>query len=157
MKISEAVKLAEKSSEVKELKQKGYFLNSGMAFLEPFDNEVGSWNLTYYNTKENKVAQIAVEGDSISLKEKGTPLQPTKQELKLSGIKTSSAKMLEKAKKDFKKYKQPVSQIILSVQKENEKTVWRINFITKIFYLIIVRLDAKTGGLLSSEMHSLSK
>ena len=72
-------------------------------------------------------------------------------------IKTTNDKMLDKARKEFSKYKQPVSQIILSVQKENGQPVWRINFITKMFYLITIKLDAKTGELLSSEMHSLAK
>ena len=157
MKIREAVKAAEKSKEVKELKQKGYFLNSGMGFLEPLDKEVVAWNLTYYNQKANDVAQIVVDVDTVSLKEKGTPIHPTKQELKLDDIKTTNDKMLEKARREFKKYKQPVSQIILSVQAEDGRAVWRINFITKMFYLITVKLDAKTGELLSSDMHSLSK
>ena len=157
MKISEAVKVAEKSKDVKGLLKNGYFLNSGMAFLEPLDTDVEKWTLTFYNPAKNIVAQVEVDVDTVALGEKGTPIHPTAEKLDLKEIKTSSAKMLEKARGDFKKYKQPVSQIILTIQVEGGRHLWHVNFVTTMLYLITVKLDAKKGGILSSEMHSLAK
>jgi len=157
MKISDAVKVAEKSKDVKELLQKGYFLNSGMAFLEPLDKDVKKWVLTFYNPEKNVVAQAEVDGDIVTMGEKGTPMRPTKEKLDLKEIKTSSSKMLEKARNDFKKYKQPVSQIIMAVQAEDDKPIWHVNFVTTMLYLVTVKLDTKKGNILSSEMHSLAK
>jgi hypothetical protein len=157
MKIADAVKLADKTEQVKELKKNGYFLNSAMAFLEPEDKEVAAWDLIYYDIKTNQVAQIVIDKDAVFLKEKGTPIHPTKEALDLKEIKTNSGKMLEKASKEFSKYKQPISQIIMTVQKEGGKTVWKINYITKMLYLIAVTIDAKTGKILSSEQHNLAK
>jgi hypothetical protein len=157
MKLADAVKLAGKSDDIRGLKNEGFFLNSAMAFLEPADNNVGVWNLTYYEAKSNQVAQIVVEKESVYIKERGTPMNPTKQVLDLMSIKTSEDKMLAKAQKEFGKYKQPVSQVIINLVSENDMTQWKINFITKMLYLITIILDAKTGELLSSSMHSLSK
>jgi len=157
MKIAEAVKLAEKSDDVKKLSKDGYYLNSAMAFLESGDKDASIWDLVYYEPTANKSAQIVVENGEIFLKEIGTPVKPTKETLTLSEVKTSSEKMLTKAGIEFQKYKQPLSQIILTIQKEGDKTVWKVNYITKMLYLVSIALDAKTGDLLSSEMHSLSK
>jgi len=157
MKISDAVKIAEKSKDIKELLQEGYFLNSGMAFLEPMDKDSEKWTLTYYNQVKNIVAQVEVEGDIATVGERGTPIHPTKEKLGIKEVKTSSAKMLEKARNDFKKYKQPVSQILMSIQTEGGRPIWRVNFVTTMLYLITVRLDAKKGDILSSEKHSLAK
>jgi hypothetical protein len=157
MKISDAVKVAEKSKDVKELLQDGYFLNSGMAFLEPLDKDSEKWTLTYYNPVKNVVVQVEVEDDTVTLTERGTPIHPTKEKLDLKEVKTSSAKMLEKARNDFKKYKQPISQILMSIQTEGGRPIWRVNFITTMLHLITITLDAKKGNILSSEMHSLAK
>ena len=157
MKILDAVKAAEKSRDVKELLQDGYFLNSGMAFLEPLDKDAGKWTLTFYHSGKNAVVQAEVDGETVNLGEKGTPMHPTKERLDLRELKTSSAKMLEKARADFKKYKQPISQILISIQMEGGKPTWRVNFVTTLLYLITVKLDAKKGNILSSEMHSLAK
>jgi len=157
MKISEAVKVAEKSKDVKELLQNGYFLNSGMAFLEPLDKDVKKWVLTFYNPEKNVVAQAEVDGDIVTMGESGTPMRPTKEKLDPKEIKTSSSKMLEKARNDFKKYKQPVSQIIMAVQAEDDRPIWHVNFVTTMLYLVTVKLDAKKGAVISSEMHSLAK
>ncbi len=157
MKISDAVKVAERSKDVKELLQRGYFLNSGMAFLEPLDKDPKKWTLTYYDQAKNTVVQVEVDGDIVTLIDKGTPIRPTKEKLDIREVKTSSAKMLEKARNDFKKYKQPISQILLSIQTEDDRPIWRVNFVTTLLYLITVKLDAKKGDILSSEMHSLAK
>jgi hypothetical protein len=157
MKIHEAVKVAEKSKDVKGLIQEGYFLNSGMAFLEPLDKDVEKWTLTFYNPAKNIVAQVEVDEAIVTLGERGTPIHPTKDKLDPKEIKTSSAKMLEKARNDFKRYKQPISQIIMAIQSEGGKHLWHVNFVTTMLYLITVTLDAKKGNILSSEMHSLAK
>ena len=157
MKISDAVKAAEKSKDIKELLQDGYFLNSGMAFLEPMDKDAEKWTLTYYNPIKNIVAQVEVNETIVAVGERGTPIHPTKEKLDLKEVKTSSAKMLEKARNDFKKYKQPISQILMSIQTEGGRPIWRVNFITTMLHLITVTLDAKKGNILSSEMHSLAK
>lgn len=158
MKIGDAVKIAEKSDEVKALVKDGFFLNSGMAFIEAADGEVDVWNLTYYEPTGNVIVQVVVEGDSVMIKERGTPMKPTKLELKMADVKTNNVKMLEKARAELTKYKQPVSQIILSLQRDQPKrTTWRINFITKTLFLVTVTIDAKTGKILSSQMQNLVK
>jgi len=157
MKIPEAVKVAEKSKDVKELMREGYFLNSGMAFLGPLDKDVEKWTLTFYNPAKNIVTQVEVDGDIVTVGEGGTPIHPTKEKLDPKEIKTSSVKMLDKARNDSKRYKQPVSQIIMTIQSEGGKHLWHVNFVTTMLYLITVTLDAKKGNILSSEMHSLAK
>ena len=157
MKIQDAAKLSEKSEEVKGLRKKGCFLNSAIAFLEPAEKKIKVWNLLYYCQQDNQVTQMVVDEDNTFVKEKGTPVNPTTEPLDLKEIKTNSEKMLEKANKEFAKYKQPLSQIIVSVLKEGDRTVWKINYITKMLFLITISLDAKTGELLSSVMNSLAK
>ena len=72
-------------------------------------------------------------------------------------MKTNSEKMLEKANTEFKKHKQPPSQIILSIQNHEGQISWTISFITKLLYLIAIKIDAKTGKVISSEKTSLAK
>ena len=157
MKLGDAVRLADKSDEIKKLKQEGYFLNSGMAFLDAANMGIGKWTLTYYSAELNQVAQVVVDKDAVLLKEIGTPMQPSKNELKIADIKTSSEKMLEKASAEFKKHKQPPSQIIMSIQNHDGRISWTVSFITKLLYLVAVKIDAKTGEIISSEKTSLAK
>ena len=157
MKIADAVKLAEKSGEVKALEKQGYFLNSAMAFLEAIDRDVVVWNLTYYEPNSNQIVQFAVDDDSVLLKDKGAPMRPSIQKLEMSMVKTSVEKMLAKAEKEYNKFKQPMGQIILTLQKEKDSPSWRFNFITKTLYLITVAIDAKTGKIISSQMSSMVK
>jgi hypothetical protein len=157
MKLADAVKLADKSDDINRLKKDGYFLNSGMAFLDGAANKVEKWTLTYYNAGLNKVAQIIVDEGSAIVKEIGTPMHPTKEQLKPGDIKTSSEKMLEKATAEFKKHNQPASQIIMSIQNEGSQIIWSISFITKLLFLISIKIDAKTGEVISSQKTSLAK
>jgi len=157
MKVADAVKLAEKSGEVKALEKQGYFLNSAMAFLEAIDRDVVVWNLTYYEPKSNQIVQLSVDDDSVLLKDRGKPMRPSIQRLEMSAVKTSAEKMLAKAEKEYNKFKQPMGQIILTLQKEKDGPSWRFNFITKTLYLITIVIDAKTGKIVSSQMNSLVK
>ena len=157
MKIADAVKLAEKSAEVKALEKEGYFLNSAMAFLEAIDRDVVVWNLTYYKPKSNQIVQLSVDEDSVLLKDRGTPMHPSIQPLEMSAVKTGIEKMLAKAEKEYAKFKQPMSQIILTLQKEKDSPSWRFNFITKTLYLVTIVIDAKSGKMISSQMNSLVK
>ncbi len=103
MKIADAIKLAEKSGEVKALEKEGYFLNSAMAFLEAIDRDVVVWNLTYYEPKSNQIVQFAVDDDSVLLKDRGAPIHPSIQRLEMSAVKTSIEKMLAKAEKEWQR------------------------------------------------------
>ena len=75
----------------------------------------------------------------------------------MSAVKTDAEKMLAKAEKEYNKFKQPMSQIILALQKEKDSPSWRFNFITKTLYLVTIVIDAKTGKIVSSQMNSLVK
>lgn len=155
--LRNAMKKAEKDEKVKELKEKGYFLNSGISILKPNQDVISDWNLTYYNLQENKVVQVIVDGEDIKLKEPATPLNPTKNELKLGEIKTNSSKMLEKTRKEFLKMDKPLSQVIITIQNEGDFITWKINFITQTLEIVSFRIDTKTGNILGSETILLTK
>jgi hypothetical protein len=156
MLLKDVVKTAEKNKEIKKFKAEKYFLNSAMSVLEPGKEEMERWTLTYYNEKENSVVQVFVSEAELELKPPATPMNPTKQPLMMKRIKTNPEKVIQKAKEEFQKYKQPLSQIILSIQNDDGE-VWRIGFVTKLLTVVLVRIDAQTGKILSSEMHSLTK
>ena len=151
------MKKAEKDEKVKELKEKGYFLNSGISILKHDQNVISDWNLTYYNLQENKVVQVIVDGEDIKLKEPATPLNPTKHELKLGEIKTNSSKMLEKTRKEFLKMDKSLSQVIITIQNEGDFITWKINFITQTLEIVSFRVDTKTGNILGSKTIPLTK
>lgn len=155
--LRNAVKKAEENKEVKELKEKGYFLNSGISILRPDQDVISDWNLTYYNLQENMVVQVMVNGEDVRLKEPAKPLNPTKNELKLDEIKTNSSKMLEKVKKEFLKMDKPLSQVIMTVQDEGDFITWKINFITQTLEIVSFKVDTKTGNILGSETIPLTK
>lgn len=156
IKLKETIKKAEKDERVKDLRKKGYYLNSGISILKPDQMEIKDWILTYYNENENKVAEVLIGNDGIQLKEPATPMQPTKEELDLKDIKTNINNMFKKAKKEFKKFNKPLSQVIITVQKQG-RVNFRFNFITKTLEIISITIDAKEGGILGSEITALTK
>jgi len=155
MEFKDALKRVEKTQEVKKAKKDNYFLNSGIAIL-PAGESVKSWIFTYYNEKENKVIQAVVDANSIEFKEPATPIQPTKKELKPIEVKTNSDKILEKATIEFKKLREPLSEIIMSIQ-DNGELYWHVNFITKTLCIVSVFIDAKKGTIMRVERTNLSR
>lgn len=157
MKLSDAVKRAEAALEVKDLEKGGYYLNSGFTLLEPGSEAITRWTLTYYNPKLNQVVQVEVEGDSYLVKGAAQPLAATPNKLEMKNVKTTADNMLKKARKEYAKYKQPMSQIIISIQKPADKEEWRFSFITKTLFVVVIKMDAIKGKITSSEMESLTR
>lgn len=153
MEFKEALKRIEKAKEVKNLKSSGYFLNSGIAMALP-GKDVSQWIFTFYNMKENKVVQATVD-ETVEFKEPATPINPTQRELDAKKVKTNSDKVLKKATKEFMKFKQPAVEIIMSIQND-EQFSWHVNFVTKMLYIVTVKISAEDGKILDSKMTSLS-
>jgi hypothetical protein len=156
MNLKDAIKKVESTKEIKSVKEKGYFLNSGISILSPGMFEVEQWMFTFYQPDKNLVVEAVIDDESVTVKEGAEPTHPTKVPLNVKEIKTNANKMIAKARTAFKKYRHPLSQIILSVQEE-ETTTWRINFITKDLFVVTVRIDARNGKILETTQASLSK
>jgi hypothetical protein len=155
LKLKDAVAKAEKTDDIRKLRSSGFFLNSAISILQPDAEEVTEWILTYYNLKQNKVVEVVVN-DALEFKEAARPIKPTKEELLLSQVKTSDSNMLEKARKEFLKFREPLSQVILSLQVDG-KPMWSANFITKTLFIVTVKIDAGSGTLLGSEKNPLTR
>ena len=78
--LQEAIIAAEKSSDVKELRKTGYFLNSGISILSPSQETLNDWILTYYSPKSQDVVQVFVK-DTIEVRKPDKPLAPNMKEI----------------------------------------------------------------------------
>ncbi len=156
LKLKEALEKARESGKEKEIKEDGYYLNSGITILPVESYEVKGWILTYYNPDDDKVIQIVVS-DDIVVKEAEHPMNPTKKELDLKKIKTNVVKMLDKAKTEFLKFRKPLSQVIITVQETDKGATWKFNFITKTLEIVIIEISALTGEVISSKLVALTK
>jgi hypothetical protein len=154
--LKAAIKRAKQDDKVKELQKNGYFLNSGISILKPERLDIVDWILTFYNPLKDEVVEVLVDSVGLQIKEPAKPLKPGHKELKVDEIKTNLENMFEKAQGEFKKFKRPLSQVIITAQKE-EDAIWRFNFITKTLEVATVTIDAKDGRVLSSELSSLMK
>lgn len=155
MKFKDAVKIAGKNEQVRELAERKYFLNSGIAMLAPGTYAFGDWILTYYNETENKVIQAFVSDAGVELKPPAEPLNPSKTALNVKLVKTSEDKMMEKAKKAFLVHQKELSQVIVIVQ--GEKPFWRFSFVTKTLEVVTVEIDAEKGVVTRDDVNALTK
>jgi len=156
--LKQAAARARKDAHVKSIEKRGYFMNSGILILPP--NELTTWHewiLTFYNPEPNRVVKVTVKkGEKII--DVGKPskvVKPTNAALDLKKLKTSAKRVMKKAIKEFEKFRQPVSQAIVTVHGDPPK--WHINFITKALKIVIVEIDGKTGKILNSSVESLTR
>ena len=153
--LKEAVKQAEKAEEVKRLRGAGCFLTSCMSILSPEQDLPSEWILIYYDLGANTANQVVVSAESVELRSSGPPLDPSTSEIELANVKTGVERALEIARGEFAKYKQPLAQVIVTLQREQLET-WKMVFITKTLFAVSVRLNAVDGSVLSSEKTSLT-
>ncbi len=131
-------------------------LTAAMAILKPGVYEVHEWIFMYYNGKENKTTQVVVTEQGVEVKNPEQPLKPSTVALDLSKVKTNSDNMIKKAVDEFKKYKKPLSQVIINLTQE-EKPVWRFSFITKSLEVVTIKINAETGEVLDKKIQALTK
>jgi hypothetical protein len=154
--LKDAIITAEKSDSVKELRSQGYFLNSGISILAPDQEKITNWILTYFDPKSKEVVQVFVNEGGIDVKKPDVPVSPNPNELRLSDIKTNGDKMFAKAKEEFAKQRKPLSQVIITIQRE-KLVNWKFNFVTKTLEIIQVSIDATSGAVLSTNVTSLTR
>ncbi len=147
--LKEAIEKSENNSEVNKIKDKDGFLCSAYVMLGPKD-EIDKWNLNYYDPEDETITLFEVSSD-VKKVETDKPVNPDVESLELENLDTEGNDILEKAKKEAKKFGQPITKIILSLQK-NE---WSINFVTTNFSAIMVKMDMESGEVKDVETTSL--
>lgn len=156
MDIQEAVaQVDEQMDDLAELK--GTYLCSALALAEDKDEQtISTWELSYYNKKEKKITQVSAKGRSVSVQATGDPTKPGEiEKLDIHSVKVDAMAALHNARELQKtKFMQPVQRIFLSLQVENGKTIWSVSFISKLLSIVNIKLDAKTGDVLSSSLKS---
>ena len=153
MKFKEAVEKAEKEQQLEKVKQ-DHYLNSGIAVIPPGSLKPNEWILTYYDEKTNKVIQVVVKGEEVKFKESATPIKPTKKPLEVENIKIDSDQALQKASQELSKKNKKMTQVIITIQ-DDEKPLWKVNFVTNKLTLITYVIDAATGRIEKEEEKTL--
>lgn len=149
-----AVRKVKNRKQAAELKKDGYYLNSGLGLLNPGAQSPEKWILTFYNQEKNLVAEVTVNSEVI-FKPAATPINATPEKLRVGKINVPLEKALKIAAPHFEKYKKPLSQILVTIQ--NEKPVWRINYITKTLEIVMIEMSAENGKILGSKIENLTK
>ncbi len=149
MKIKEALKKVKKNEKIKEILDIGGFFSSGFTTLEP-EEMIDNWNLSFYNCKNDMITSIYVSEKEVKLGITDKPLHKNVHRPEIENVKITGKDALKKAKKEFKKYKKPLSKILVSMQKK-ETEIWNISFITKVGSIINIKIDSKTGKIIKKE------
>ncbi|MCD6477520.1 MAG: hypothetical protein J7K87_00780 [Candidatus Aenigmarchaeota archaeon] len=155
MRIKEAIRRAEKTKEISRIIKNGGFLTSGFVTINPKE-KIEKWNLSFYDPENEKITSVSVSEGSVKIGVRDKPLHKKIYEPDKAKIKVNAEDALTTAKKEFKKYRLSPRKILVSLQKR-EREFWNITFITKMGYLINVRIDAENGNVTKSEKINIFK
>ena len=107
------------AEEIKEILKNGGFLSSGFITLESGE-KIEKWNLSFYNPGTDKITSVTVSKDSVKMGVTDKPLHKKVYNPDESKIKIDSQEALERARKEFEKYKKPLAKILISFQKKEQ-------------------------------------
>jgi len=149
MLLKKAIKKAEENEEIKRILKKNGFFCSGYVTLDEKE-KIKKWNLGFYNPENGEITSVLVTENFVDVGVSDRPFHEKVYNPDESKIKVCGEEALEKARKEFKKYKKPLSKILISFQKR-EKEFWNISFITKVGSIVNIRIDPKNGKIMKSE------
>ena len=135
----------------KEFKKNGSLCS--LFFTSDIDDiEKSSWQIDFYNKESDTITSyvvnknIEVNQDSEIFKEEATKIE----DFKIEDVKIDFREALKTAEDLLKKNKEEATKIIVMLQKQNNIS-WNISFITKIFNIINIRIDAVNGKILEEK------
>jgi len=141
-----------------EKKHNNDFLAHGF-FLE--ENGKSSWQIGYYNKKDDKITPFIVSDKEIVQTEASEIFKrpdATIEELHVDSIKISSDEALQKARElQKKKYKndQTMKEIMIA-QNLDKEPVFNITLITSTFNALNIRIHAITGKIILEKLTPLT-
>jgi len=158
-KLKKAVEELEHSEKFKEFKKENpeAYLASCVIILT--GNNLSEWQVDYYLPKKHKLATFIIR-EQADLKGEDEIFQKEKTEIKdlrLKDVKVDldkAMKILEKLRK--KKYSgEFTNKTIVILQVLEGKIVWNMTLITSTLKVINVKINAKTGRIISEKLENL--
>jgi len=149
MKIKKAIEKAGQEDAIRDILENDGFFCSGFITLSEKD-EIEKWNLSFYCPEDNKITPAVVTETGVSVGEKDEPLHKEVPNPDENKIKVDAKEALEKAKKEFGKFKMPLAKILVSFQKKGTE-FWSISFITKLGSIINIKIDPEDGKIIEKE------
>lgn len=156
----ESIKKIETSPEFEEYKQDNPDAFLVHVFYMLDEANKNSVQVGYYSKAKDRITTFIVEENAITknpeaevFKEQETIMNP----LNLSAVKLGVDKAIEIAENLQKeKYKEhePVKEIAI-LQHLPEGQVWNITFVTKAFKTLNIKIDSKTGDVVSDKLVSI--
>jgi hypothetical protein len=157
--FKDALKFLENSQEFKDWKKENSntFLSCGFSIIN--ENQENDWRIGYYHTKDDKITSFVV-GKSISIEPESEVFK--KETTKVNKIDTKNLKYtvnkaLEIAQKlQEQKYKdEKPNKIIIILQKLKTGQIWNVTYISLKFNTLNIKIDTKTGKVLSHKLSSI--
>ncbi|MFW5902291.1 MAG: hypothetical protein ACOCTT_00170 [archaeon] len=159
--FKEALEKIRENEDIKKSIEKDYFLNSGIAIFKPQSGGLDRWIITFYSSKKEEVVQGIVKGEGgIEFGESAKAIDPSTEELNPDDIELTAEEALEKTNKErenLEEGERKISQIIMSIKKEEKRIIWEVNLISASLSLFQAKIDAKTGEVFQSSRESLLK
>lgn len=161
MEFLEALEKANDSKESKE-KIKNMTLCSALTFMDiDKDTYPKKWEINYFDQDKKLITQVTVQTDGqVIVHKEAVPFNEKLQvcSVNLGAIKIGAITALESAKEHEKKnFGQQTQKIFISLQSENDKAVWTVNFITKVLSIVTIKVDAETGKIISGKIKNILK
>jgi uncharacterized membrane protein YkoI len=158
--MKEIVDKLEKSPEFKKWREthKEEYLAS-MFLISSKEKLSVNWQVDYYNLKKNQMTSFVVHDESVEQlppEEVFKRAEDVVDELDISKVKISYEDAIINANAILKdKYRnEDVNKQILILQ-QLDRLVWNITYVTALFNMLNVRVDAITGEVISENFSSL--
>lgn len=149
--LKKLVESVEASEEFKEVK--GLYLCSLFSIME---KDEGSWQVDYYNSKEDKMISFLVNDkikreESKIFKEKEAKVE----KLEIDDIKIGLKEAFKSANKLHKdKYNNETINKKIVILQVVKKPIWNITYLTASFNIINFKIDAVFGEIISDNISS---
>lgn len=147
------VEKIEASKEFKEIKEELILCS----FFNMFSKELGSWQVSYYDQKNDKMISFSVEDNKVKREESKVFREKNSKinQLNLDDVKidfNNAIKKTDKIKHD--NYKSGSVNKKIVILQVIEKPIWNVTYLTSDFKIVNVKLDAISGEVISHQLSS---
>jgi len=157
--IKESLEELKKADVFKEFKEKNKdaYLASCMTIIS--GEEKSDLQLDFFQPENHKMTTFIIK-DEIEMKGEDDVFQKEKkdvEELKLKNVNINLEKMLDIIEK-LRKKKYPgefPNKIIAILQSLDKKTIWNITHLTSTLKILNIKIDAKTGDIISDKIENV--
>ncbi|MFP4046062.1 MAG: hypothetical protein ACLFS3_03305, partial [Candidatus Aenigmatarchaeota archaeon] len=154
MKLDDALEEAKKLDEIKEILDGDGFFCSAFTTLEK-DQDIDLWNLGFYSKGKDEITAVEVTEDGAELGVTDEPLRKNTKKVELDKVEVTGQGALDKAReKHEEEFGGRYAKILLALRDEDGYR-WDVVFVGGGTNLIVIKVSAEDGEIISTEKTSL--